>query len=263
MKRRTFLQTGLGLSAAVAMGRFPGLAYPAAGVSGEGSGETTYRVGEKISAEAFVIDAELNRVLLADLVQERADASVIVLYIFGGGSIHRQKLGGIWCQDSFEDLQIPRYLHLKYQDEAVKLLPIAVAPVYATKSYGLEDRVFLDQQDDSDIFKKSAREFIDSTEQVFYDGFIPEQPYFDLRNRLLFNRRKDLAPGKGYGEVFPWQGKFRAKNEDQKYGVPTVWLLNGDGEILDAPFHGNHYHGDAFEIHYTVVDVDRAIEKHL
>lgn len=261
MKRRTFLQATLGLSSLLVSAKYQ-KGFSALAPVAESADGSSYQPGERISEEAFVLDRELNRNRLIDLLQERAEAAVVVLYIFGGGAMKKQKLGGIWCPDSFEDLQIPRYLHLKYNEEAVQLLPVAIPPVYATANYGLKARVFLDEPRDSELFRESAEEFIASTEQVFYDGFIPVEPFFDVRNRLLFNPREDLKPGKGYGPVYPWQGRFRAPGEEQKYGVPTIWLLTPEGEVLEPPFHGNHYH-DSFEIGYTLVDVDRAIQKYL
>ncbi|MFQ5676599.1 MAG: hypothetical protein ACE5G1_11925, partial [bacterium] len=81
------------------------------------------------------------------------------------------------------------------------------------------------------------------------------------RFRLLFNRRDDLQPGAGYGEVYDWQGKFRAPDETQKYGTPTIWLLDSKGTVLQQPFHGNIYQDQ--ELNYTVLEVDKAIQKHL
>jgi len=262
MKRRAFLQTGLAMGAGLMSGVLPRAAFPVP-FSRDEHGVRSYQPGDIISKDVFVLDSDLQRYPLLDLVRERDSARVIVLYLFGGGSMRKQKMGGIWCRDSFEDLQIPRYLHLKYNNELVKLLPVAVAPVYSTQYYGLPERVFLDEPDDSELFRESAMEFIDSTEQAAFDGFIPMEPYFDVRNRLLFNRREDLAPGEGYGPVYPWQGKFRAEGERQKYGVPTIWLLNGEGEVLEPPFHGNLYHSDPYDIAYTILDIDAVIMKHL
>ena len=114
---------------------------------------------------------------------------------------------------------------------------------------------------DSEAFKEAQEIFIDSTEDVVFDKIIPAETYYDVRLRLLFNRREDLKPGESYGTIHDWQGKFRAPGETQKYGTPTIWLLDADGVILEEAFHGNIYQDQ--ELSYTVLEVDKAIQKHL
>ncbi len=185
-----------------------------------------------------------------------------MLYIYGGGAHrNRHRLGGIWCRDSFEDFYVLRYLHQKYDNSAVQIIPVAVPPVYASEFYGFERRVFLDEPADSEQFKESAVAFIESTEQAVVNEFIPVTTYYDIRNRLLFNQRNDLRPGEGYGKIYSWQGKFRSDQETQKYGTPTVWMLSPEGVVLEPPFWGNIYHGNP-HVRYTIPDIEQAIQKH-
>lgn len=263
MNRRNFLKTGAALGSYTMLSGKPLSLFSAVG-DDRASIRKAYRPGEAISAKAFVLDNEMTRHQLLPLCESRDDVLVNVLYIFGGGAMGREnKLGGIWCKDSFEDLQIMRFIHTKYEEMPVQIIPVACAPVYSTRFYGFAARVFLDEPDDSEKFKAAAKAFIDSTQASFEAGFIPVQPYFDVRDRLLLNPREDLKPGAGYGKIFDWQGRFRADDETQKYGVPSIWLLNEKGVVLDGPFHGNYYHSDPYEIKYTLVDIDRAIEKRL
>ncbi len=223
-----------------------------------------YKAGDRISGEAFVVDSELHRQTLMHLIEENAAAVVNVLYVFGGGALEKEdRLGGIWCPDSFEDLQILRFIHQKYEFAEVQVIPVACAPVYSSHYYGLDERVFLDETDDSEKFQAAARKFVESTNKAFADGYIPIQPFFDLRHRLLFNPSEEWAPGEGYGPVAKWQGKFRADGETQKYGVPTIWLLDSEGSVLEGPFSGNIYHSEPYEINYTITDIDAAIQKYL
>jgi hypothetical protein len=69
-----------------------------------------------------------------------------------------------------------------------------------------------------------------------------------------------LTLGDGYGSVYDWQGRFRASSDSQKYGTPTIWLLDRNGTVLAKPFYGNLYHERPFEIKYSDIDVDKAIQ---
>jgi hypothetical protein len=227
-------------------------------------------VGETAPAAAFVSDKNLNRHTILELCARQPQARVNLLYIYGGRVPKSEdRLGGIWCVDSFsdtdplrgEDLHIPRFLHLKYQPQQLRIIPIACPPVYSSQNYGFEARVFLDQPEDSKKFQESAAAFIELTEKLFVEGYLPVPSFYGLR--LLFNRREDLRPGEGYGAVYGWQGAFRGSGESQRYGTPTIWLLDSRGKVLAEPFFGNLYHSDPYEIRYTIVEVDRAIQQNL
>jgi hypothetical protein len=142
----------------------------------------------------------------------------------------------------------------------VSILPVACAPVYSSHLYGQEPGVYMNEPDDSPKFKQSVEAFVDSTEAAVQNKYIPVKTYYDFRLRNLFNRRDDLKPGDGYGPVYDWQGRFRAAADTQKYGTPTFWLLDKSGTVLAEPFHGNVYHEKPFEIKYSVIDIDKAIQ---
>ncbi len=260
MKRRNFLKSSLGIGGAYFLNALPfNFKFPEGG-----SPTASLSVGETAPAAAFVSDKNLNRHTILELCARQPQAKVNLLYIYGGRVPKSEdRLGGIWCVDSFEDLHIPRFLHLKYQPEQLRIIPIACPPVYSSHNYGFEARVFLDEPDDSKKFQESAAAFIDLTEKLFVEGYVPVPSYYDLRLRLLFNRREDLRPGEGYGAVHEWQGTFRGSGESQRYGTPTIWLLDSRGKVLAQPFFGNLYHSDPYEIRYTIVDVDRAIQQNL
>lgn len=260
MKRRTFLKSGLSLSTVFLFNQPPVTFFPETPL--KDSGRPGYAPGDKISKGVFVADKELKTHKLSDLCNQ--DAAVNFLYIYGGGAYKQtNRIGGIWCRDSFEDFHIMRFVHQKYDDSEVQIIPVACPPVYGGQYYGFEKRVFLDEPADSSAFKASAQAFIESTEKAIANEFVPVETYYDLRNRLLFNRRQDLKPGKGYKTIYPWQGRFRSDQETQKYGTPTIWLLSPMGIVLRRPFWGNIYHGDPYTIRYTIVDVDEAIQKFL
>jgi len=262
MKRRNFLKTGFALALASSFLMTEIFLNVYASPAQENSEYSSYKPGDPISPDAFVLDKDLNPHKLLDLIKD-SGAQVTMLYIYGGGAMNKpDKLGGIWCRDSFEDSYVLRFIHEKYAENSdVKILSVASAPVYSTKSYDLADRVLLDEPDDSEAFKEARQIFIDSTEDVVFEKIIPSETYYDVRLRLLFNRREDLQPGEGYGQIHDWQGKFRAPGETQKYGTPTIWLLDADGVVLEEAFHGNIYQDQ--ELRYTVLEVDKAIQKHL
>lgn len=262
MKRRNFLRTGIALGSTALLNKLPENILLA---KNEVNNNTAaYQPGEQISSEAFVLDNKLKAHTLLNLCQRKTLSPVIVLYIFGGAAAEpKTERGGLWCTDSFEDLYILRYLHRKYSDHNVGFIPVACTPIYSSQYYGYPEGVFLNEPDGSEAFRKNTRTFIENTEKIVGEGIIPDETYFDLRHRLLFNRRPDLKPGNGYGKIHAWQGKFRAGDETQKYGVPTIWLLDTGGVVLEPPFSGNYYHSDPYEISYSVIEVDEAVQKYL
>ena len=262
MKIRNFLKIGFILAIVSSLLVTQMLLNVYASPAQENSEYSSYKPGDQISPDAFVLDKDLKPHKLLDLIKD-SGAQVTMLYIYGGGAMNKpDKIGGIWCPDSFEDSYVLRFIHEKYAENPdVKILSVASSPIYSTKHYDLLDRVLLDEPDDSEAFKEAQQIFIDSTEDVVFDKIIPAETYYDVRLRLLFNRREDLQPGEGYGTIHDWQGKFRAPGETQKYGTPTIWLLDSTGIVLEEAFHGNIYQDQ--ELRYTVLEVDKAIQKHL
>ena len=264
MNRRHFTKTLLALSSALAT---PSAVLAAASQKDSDaslSNRGSYQEGDTISPEIFVTDKIQNRHNLLSILENNSPNQVNVLFLFGGGSMGHNSPGGIWCPDSFEDLHILRILKDEYQDTQVGFIFVACAPVFHSKFLGFSDRLFLDQADDSDEYKDAVRVFIDSTQLAVEKGIIPQQPYYDLRLRLMMDKSPGRSPTAG--TIYDWQGKFRDPDETQKYGVPNIWLLDKKGTILIPPFRGNMYHpkpGDNFQFSYSVSDVDHAIRQQL
>lgn len=262
MRRRSFIKSGVGLSTAIFFNRRPFNATPF--TLSHNSGHSNYQPNDEISKNAFVQSRDLEEHTLVDLCREDPEPKINMLYICGGGANgHRDRLGDIWCPDTFEDLHTLRFVHEKYEASDVRIIPVACPPVYSSHYYGFDRKVFLDESDDSPKFRESVQTFIESTEEVVGRKYLPVQTYYDLRFRLLFNIRQDLRPGDSYGPIYDWQGKFRGANETQKYGTPSIWLLDSRGRVLEKPFWGNVYHSKPFEIRYTVLDLDKAIKRNL
>lgn len=220
-----------------------------------------YERGDVVSPQVFVTDRDGSEVMLRGLLRA-SDSEVNVLYIFGGGDLGSGSPGHLWCPDSYEDMHILRTLVAKYADSGIGFVAVAVAPVYHSQLLGAPAGVFLNEADDSRAFRKANRAFIDSTMAAFDDGVLPVEPFFDARDRLKLVRRPDMGPGDGFGPVADWMGAFRSADGPGFYGVPSLWILSNDGEILADAFRGNVYHGEAsaISVDYTFADVDAALQ---
>ncbi|MCP5146083.1 MAG: hypothetical protein H6978_14835 [Gammaproteobacteria bacterium] len=245
MKRREFNSSLI--AAALGAGNMRNLQAKTAG----------YVAGDRIDPGTFVVNAALQRERLLDLLATDPARKVNVVFVFGGGDMGHTQPGRLWCQDSYEDSHILRTLSDWYRDAPVGFIPIACPPAYHTKWLGFGERVFLDPSDDDAGFVKAREAFMESTAAAVTAGTLPQQPWLDLRFRLLMNPNQVPATD----DVAPWQGRMRADDESQMYGVPCYWLLGNDGAVLAPPFRGNvyHPHGGHHQIRYTVADVDRAI----
>jgi hypothetical protein len=220
----------------------------------------SYRPGDRIDPEVFVLDANQQRVRLLDLLDP--DARLVVLSILGGGAAavpDEGARGPLWCADSFDDLAIQRALVGEFKDDPVQFLAVAVPPVYSPERYGYPDNVFLDRSEQSEDYRQAAQTFIETTEAARKSTLIPyAEVYYDPSFRLLFNSVYRKA-GTGYGEVYDWQGRFKWEGDPRRYGVPTIWLLRPDGEVLREPFWGNEYGGDPPKVEYGFAELRSAV----
>jgi hypothetical protein len=259
MQRRSFNQAILAASAAIAT---PSVISSAMAAT---SGIGPYRKGDRISTEVFVLDRMQNRHSLVSLLSGNAGTRVNLLFLFGGGDMGGNRPGGIWCSDSFNDMHILRTLTARYHDQPVEFIPVACAPVYSTKYLDFPERVFLDSPDDSAEYQEAAEAFIRSTQSAVEAGIIPIQPWYDLRLRTMMSRKPAQMPAEQTGKIYDWQGRFRAADETQTYGVPNFWVLDSEGVVLTDPFRGNIYnpHGSEMQINYTLLDIDSAIREQL
>lgn len=221
----------------------------------------SYQVGDIISPEVFVLDREQTRHSLISLLSGNPEAKVNLLFLFGGGDMGGGMPGGIWCQDSLYDMHIIRSLVTNYRGRPLGIIPVACAPVYSTQYLDFPERVFLDSPQDSTVYMLAAEAFISTTQAAVEAGVIPLQPWYDLRLRTMMSRKPAQMPARTSGAVYDWQGKFRAADETQNYGVPNFWLLSPGGVVLSDPFRGNIYlaNGRPMQINYTLADIDAAI----
>ncbi len=256
MNRREFLKTTsvAGLVAGIPMASTRNL------MAGQASGSKGYRVGEKVDPGIFFLDNKLNRVTLASQVNEFT--KIVYLLILGGAYAVKpaDKRGGMWCVDTVDDIPVHRTLLYNYAEKGVTFVPVVAPPVYGSERYGYKDEVFLTEPEESAEYKKAVHEFVSKTEMLKEDGSLPFDPiFYDPRFRLLDNPDAHQHVD-AYGEVYPWQGRFKWHEDQQTYGTPTVWLLDRDLRVLAPPFYGNNYEAVPFHIKYTVKDVAKALD---
>ena len=219
-----------------------------------------YRPGERVEASVSFLDRDQRLVTLADQVSEYG--KVLFLAIFGGAHARKpaDKRGQLWCVDSSDDLSLQRTIYFNYVNEGVTFVPVATPPVYSGSSYGYPADVFLVEEEESPAYQSALAEFIVKTEALKEDGTIPFDPiFYDPRFRLLDNPNEH-AHVPAYGPVHPWQGRFKWHQDHQRYGTPTIWLLDNQLRVIREPFWGNVYEAVPPQINYTVRDVMAALD---
>ena len=219
----------------------------------------SYRVGDTIDPQTFVIDHDMQVIRLIDLI--RPSTALVVLIVFGGAvkQVPRGTFrGNLWCLDSFDDLGVQRALVSFFQDKAVQFIPVAVPPVYDPASYGYAENVFLGRAENSRPFRDETRSFIDATQKEAKAGMLPfAQVYYDPKFYL------GHWPEHGQEADRPWRGRLRWPLDRRQYGTPILWLLGPQGKILQEPFFGNDYDSNPPRISYGYHEVKEAIEKQL
>jgi hypothetical protein len=223
-----------------------------------------YQLGSQISEQVTVADKAGTELSLQNIIAG-SGSELSAVFVFGGGGMGHQraeKNGGLWCPDSYEDLHILRSLHNHYKGK-VAVIPIAVPPVFHSRSLGYEEDLFFKGRANPG-YQKALMAFIDSTQAALKQGTIPVQPFYDNDFNFLISSkyselRKKIIP------VENWHGAFRAENETQHYGVPNLWLVDSTGKIIAEPFRGNIYrpHGGDITINYTLKEVVEEIEANL
>lgn len=222
-----------------------------------------YDLGSQISEQIRVQDRNGSELSLRQLIS-RQEQNLNVVFIFGGGGMGHEKTmdtGGLWCPDSFEDMKILRSLHSRYEN-SLGMVAIAIPPVYHTQKLGFENRVLLDSSKQSAEYQRAKNAFIESTQAAFSNGTIPIQPVYDAEFNLLISAEQQQSRIANQ-PIEQWHGAFRSANETQSYGVPNLWLVDKQGNVVAKPFRGNVYHADGndIEINYSLNDVLAKIDE--
>ena len=218
-----------------------------------------YDVGSQISQQVSVLNDQGDSVSLRQIIQD-SGKPVNIVFIFGGGAMGHEKgkdRGGLWCPDSYEELHIIRSLKSAYSKQ-VGFFPIAVPPAHHTQYLGSSKGIFLQADHDSAEYQQALSGFIDSTQAAVKAGTIPYQTFYDAGFNFMASENV-LASRQARQD---WHGAFRAAEEAQTYGVPSLWIVDAEGRVLQPPFRGNiyHDHGEGILIQYTLAEVVRSLE---
>lgn len=218
----------------------------------EPAGTRAYDVGDLIDPGVTVEDRDGQTLRLLDLPS--ADDRVIVLYLFGGGGHEGDnRRGGIWCEDSANDLPLLRHMLVRYAEQPVAFVPVSCPPVHHETTFGHPEGAF---DPGSERFTAERGRFVAATERAVAEKVIPfETLYYDSTFRLM---RSEVDES----QQESWAGRFRARGEWQTYGTPTIWILSRTGEVLMPPFHGNNHEKDVV-LRYTARELTVALDRAL
>ncbi len=222
-----------------------------------------YRPGEIVAPEIYVYDGDGRQRRLLDLAAP--ETKVLYLLLFGGPTFNPERSqGGLWCEDTFNDMPISNYLYLRYRDRGVTFVPVACPPIYHAKVFGYAGNPLLSLPEGAPEWHEARAAFVQAARALQDNHVIPfEKLYFEPNFRLLFNFEKlaDLPP---LPDPMPdWMGKFKPCGDRQCYSTPTIWLLSRTGEVLHEPFAGNRYAQAEQRLRYTVRDLEQVLAKFL
>ncbi len=212
-----------------------------------------YRVGDRIDPDVTVLDADGAPRRLLDVVPD--DARVVVLTLFGGGDAGGEaRRGGLWCEDSLNQLPVLRHLMHRFARSPVGFVGVACPPALHDERFGHAKGAFQGDGDPAEI-----RRFVEATERAVERGVVPfEEVHYDPTFRLS---RDVVALPPRDGDP-AWVGRFRPRDEWQVYGTPCVWILSRDGVVLMPPFHGNNFEKEGV-LRYSAGQLGFAIERAL
>ena len=211
-----------------------------------------YAPGDTIDPGVTVTDRDGAPVRLLDVASE--DDRVLLLVIFGGGDAKGEaRRGGLWCEDSMNEMTLVRHLMHRFDAHGVGFIGVACPPVFHEERFGHALDAFNGEVDPTEFAT-----FVAATERATETGVLPfEVVHYDAAFRLGRNLEKRPAPDEP-----TWVGRFRAAAAYQTYGTPTIWILSRTGEVLMPAFHGNAYEGDGV-LRYTAREVGFAVQRAL
>lgn len=220
-----------------------------------------YLPGAPIDSDVEVWTAEGGKVRLLDLWD--SDRQVVVLVLLGGASVGDEansRRSELWCDDSFDDLAVQRAFVTWAENRPVGFVAVAIPDVLAPEADG-SGNIFLEAPEDSAPFRKKFARFVEQTEKQRSSSLLPfDRIFYDPRGKLILGEDSLGSVSEGYGEIDDWQGKFKWHIDPRTYGLPTIWLLNGDGTIAGEPFWGNDYDSHPPRISYGFRELKDAVE---
>lgn len=222
----------------------------------------SYLPGERVDPNIFVYNSEHGKVRFEDLLND--DYKVVIILLMGGAVTEASEAGRrgvLWCEDSFDDLAVQRALFSFCRDKPVRFVPVAIPDVLSPEARG-EENIYLAKDDEDPAFKKKFSRFTAATEQARRSSLLPfAEIFYDPRGRLVFGKEILGEVSPGYGEIFEWQGGFKWHLDARTYGLPTIWILTGEGEVACPPFWGNDYDSFPPQINYGFRELREVLEE--
>ena len=214
-------------------------------------------MGDRLDPKITVEDAAGQAVSLGDILKRHPATRGVVLYIVAGaegGDV--RKRGGMWCEDSFNDMPLLRHLIMDWESKGILFLAVTCPPVYHEEMYGYTKGAFLERADDDPVYLENRKKFVERTLALRERETLPfTNVYFDPRFRLLANPKHGVPSYPGSKPAPGWQGRFKWRADSQMYGTPTMWVLKPDLTVFGKPFHMNVYESEGRRLRYTVRDV--------
>ncbi len=221
---------------------------------------TCFLPGDSIPPSVTVQDASGEPHSLHDLVSPGDQAVVLIVMAGAEGGDTRQR-GGLWCEDSFNELPVLRHLVLDYKPRGVRFVPVLCPPVYHEEEFAYESGSFLNDSEDSARYTRNRNQFVTrSLALVDRDALPFSRLYFDPRFRLLANPHRGL-PSEHLGAAPDWQGRFKWYEDTQTYGTPTIWTLDSNLRVVGNPFCMNVYESEGRKLRFTVRDIRSRLDR--
>lgn len=223
----------------------------------EGARPMSWLPGETVTA--IVEDGAGTRVALEELLRDQSCKGAVLFLVAGAEGGDTRKRGGLWCEDSFNDLPLLRHLRLQYEDKGIRFIPVCCPPVYHEEEFGYTEGAFLHRPDDDPVYRDNRQKFVARTQRLVDEDVLPfSRIWFDPRFRMLSNPLRGEA---SVGERPDWQGKFKWYGDTQAYGTPTLWILDRERRVFGKPFHMNVYESEGRRIRYTTRDVSSRLDR--
>ncbi len=234
--------------------------HEAAGAAAPSGEIRSYLPGDGIDPAVAVENAKGEPVRIAELVTPGTRALALFLMAGAEGGDSRKR-GGLWCEDSYNDLPLLRHLILEYEPKGVRFVAVTCPPVYHEETFGYHAGSFLEKPAEDASYQRDRRHFVERTLKLQEQQVLPFKTLlFDPRFRLLANPERGEASA-ATGSRPSWQGRFKWYQDTQTYGTPTLWILKPDLTVYGAPFFMNVYESPGRKIRYTARDVSARLER--
>lgn len=211
--------------------------------------------GERVSA--VLERADGSTVTLDEVARAKPCKGIALFLVAGAEGGDTRMRGGLWCEDSFNDLPLLRHLRLDYESKGIRFVAVCCPPVYHEQEFAYGKGAFL--HDAGEAYAKNREHFVKRTQALVERDVLPfAEVYYDTRFRLLANPKRGLP---SVGKAPSWQGRFKWYRDTQAYGTPTLWILDPDLRVRGKPFYMNVYESEGRLLRYSARDVGSRLDR--